>query len=106
MEIAFGKVCGVSIDTHMHRMLNQLGWVHSKHAEDTRKQLEAWLPRSEWPGMNYVWVGLGQEIQTQKEKLLRKVLACSDPTRGLKLLKTFGINVKKVAAQADIELPN
>ena len=56
--------------------------------------------------MNYVWVGLGQEIQTQKEQLLRKVLVCSDPTRGLKLLKTFGIDVKKVAAQADIELPN
>ena len=47
MEIAFGKVCGVSIDTHLHRMLNQLGWVHSKTPEQTRKQLEAWLPRSE-----------------------------------------------------------
>ena len=30
MDLAFGKVCGVSIDTHLHRMLNQLGWVHSK----------------------------------------------------------------------------
>ena len=47
MDRAFGQVCGVSIDTHLHRMLNQLGWVHAKQPEQTRKQLEAWLPRSE-----------------------------------------------------------
>jgi len=105
MDLAFGKVCGVSIDTHLHRMLNQLGWVHSKTPEQTRKQLEAWLPRSEWPGMNRMWVRMGQELQHDKEKLLRRVLECSDPKRGLKLLKTFGMDVKKVAAKADLELP-
>ena len=105
MDVAFGQVLGVSIDTHMHRMLNQLGWVRSKEPEQTRKQLEAWLPRSYWAGMNYTWVGFGQELQTDKEKLLRKVLKSSDPALGIRLLKTFGVDVKKVAAKAKIELP-
>ena len=72
MDVAFGQVLGVAIDTHLHRMLNQLGWVRSKQPEQTRRQLEAWLPRSEWPGMNLTWVGLGQELQLEKEKLLTK----------------------------------
>jgi hypothetical protein len=40
--------------------------------------------------MNLVWVGLGQEIQQEKEKLIRKCLVCSAPALALKLLKTFG----------------
>ena len=41
-----------------------------------------------WPGMNRMWVRMGQELQHDKEKLLRRVLECSDPKRGLELLKT------------------
>ena len=56
--------------------------------------------------MNYTWVGFGQELQADQAKLLRKVLKCSDPARGLRLLKKFGMDAKKVAAKADIELPS
>ena len=55
--------------------------------------------------MNRMWVRMGQELQHDKEKLLRRVLECSDPKRGLELLKTFGMDVKKVAAKAGLELP-
>ena len=73
MDVAFEQCLGVSIDTHLHRMLGQLGWTrNSKNPEDTRKQLESWLPRECWQGMNLVWVGLGQEIREEKGKLVKK----------------------------------
>ena len=41
MDVAFNECLGVSIDTHLHRMLQQLKWVkNSKNPEDTRIQLE------------------------------------------------------------------
>jgi endonuclease-3 len=87
-------------------MLGQLGWTkNSKNPEDTRKQLESWLPRDCWQGMNLVWVGLGQEIREEKGKLVEKAVVCSDPTFALKMLRTFGVDVAKVAEKEGLELP-
>ena len=106
MDVAFDKCLGVSIDTHLHRMLGQLHWTkNSKNPEDTRIQLETWLPREYWQDMNLEWVGLGQEIRESKGKLLKKVLKCSDVTYGMKMLVKFGIDVKKVAREEGLELP-
>ena len=106
LNAAFGRQDGVAIDTHLHRMLNQLGWTTGcKQPEQTRRQLEAWLPRDVWGDINLIWVGVGQELQQEPGKLLRKVLACSDRELGLRLLRAFGMSVEKVAAKHGIVLP-
>eukprot|EP00795_Rhopilema_esculentum_P009161 gene9161-16829_t len=47
MHAAWNKMTGIGVDTHVHRISNRLGWVKkpTKTPEDTRKALEAWLPR-------------------------------------------------------------
>jgi len=47
MDLAWGNVTGIAVDTHVHRISNRLGWVKksTKNPEDTRKALEDWLPR-------------------------------------------------------------
>ncbi|XP_065899108.1 endonuclease III-like protein 1 isoform X2 [Dysidea avara] len=64
MDIAWGNVTGIAVDTHVHRISNRLGWVKktTKDPEDTRKALEDWLPRSEWSEVNWLLVGFGQQI--------------------------------------------
>ncbi|TNN69439.1 Endonuclease III-like protein 1 [Liparis tanakae] len=46
MDIAWDKVSGIGVDTHVHRISNRLGWLKkpSKNPEETRKALEEWLP--------------------------------------------------------------
>ncbi|CAN0058482.1 unnamed protein product, partial [Choristocarpus tenellus] len=52
------------------RISNRLGWVKSwnqknpksQNPENTRKQLEAWLPRELWNEVNNLLVGFGQEV--------------------------------------------
>jgi len=99
-SIAWGTQSGIGIDTHMHRMFNQLGWVpHTKNPEMTRIELEAWLPREKWVSANYLWVGFGQEVQQFKGRLLRKVVNCSKPREALKLVKRLGLDYNVEAAK-------
>lgn len=101
-SIAWGRQSGIGVDTHMHRMFNQLKWVdNTKQPEHTRLQLESWLPREYWENVNLLWVGLGQEVQQYPEKLLRKCLDCSRPEDALKLMKRLGMDLKKVATKME-----
>ena len=95
-SIAWNQVEGIGVDTHMHRIFNNLKWVKSKNPEQTRVQLEDWLPKEYWDKINLLWVGFGQETQQQKEKSLKKALACSSPREALKLMKR-GCNLDVVA---------
>lgn len=47
MDIGWGQVSGIGVDTHVHRIANRLHWVKktTQKPEDTRKALEDWLPR-------------------------------------------------------------
>lgn len=47
MNVAWDKLTGIGVDTHVHRICNRLGWVKkpTKLPEDTRKAVEEWLPR-------------------------------------------------------------
>ena len=149
LHVAFGKVEGISVDTHVHRICNQVrtlvsipqplgrialpasqralracllltqrspDWHHAsqlnwageggaKQPEGTRKAIEAWMPRDIWPEVNLLLVGLGQEVQTERAKLLKKCLACSDPLRALRLAETLGVPVEKALKAADLEPP-
>lgn len=53
-NVGWGTCSGIGIDTHMHRMFNELKWVDSKNPEQTRKQLESWLPKDRWMTVNVV----------------------------------------------------
>ena len=102
-QIAFGTTSGIGVDTHMHRLFNGLQWVDSKTPEQTRQQLEGWLPKEKWGEVNVLWVGFGQEVQQQKEKMFRKVLACSSPREGLALVYKCGLDGNKEARKFGLE---
>ncbi|XP_056443326.1 endonuclease III-like protein 1, partial [Gadus chalcogrammus] len=63
MSIAWGRVTGIGVDTHVHRVSNRLGWLRtaSRTAEQTRSALEDWLPRALWGEVNWLLVGFGQQ---------------------------------------------
>jgi endonuclease-3 len=75
-----------------------------KDPEKTRKALEQWVPRDDWGDVNWLLVGLGQEVQTEKPKLLRKALAASDPEYAVAFLGRIGMNTAKVAKEEGLEL--
>lgn len=64
MQIAWGEISGIGVDTHVHRISNRLNWVKkpTKTPEDTRRELEDWLPKNLWNDINHLLVGFGQEI--------------------------------------------
>lgn len=105
LNVAHGKCVGISVDTHVHRIANQLGWTGAEPTsvpEKTREALESWMPAEVWPEVNVILVGLGQEVQTEKAKLLRKALACSDPPRALELIATLGVDVERERARVQL----
>ena len=108
LHVAFGKVEGISVDTHVHRICNQLGWAGengAKQPEGTRKAIESWMPEEVWPEVNVLLVGLGQEVQTERAKLLQKCVDSSDPLQALRLAETLGVKVEKGLKAAGIEAP-
>ncbi|KRT78570.1 hypothetical protein AMK59_8579 [Oryctes borbonicus] len=62
MLIAWNKVTGIGVDTHVHRISNRLGWVKTKTPEATRIALENLLPQELWMEVNQLLVGFGQQI--------------------------------------------
>ena len=102
-NVAFGISTGIGVDTHMHRIFNDIKWVNSKTPEQTREQLEGWLPKERWIEVNMLWVGFGQESQQQKEKILKKALKSSRPIEALNLLKKVGLNVAKEGKKYGLE---
>ncbi|XP_065318329.1 endonuclease III-like protein 1 [Gordionus sp. m RMFG-2023] len=65
MKIAWNETVGIAVDTHVHRLSNRMGLVKSaKNPEQTRNQLESWLPKEYWSSINHLLVGFGQQICT------------------------------------------
>eukprot|EP01111_Echinosteliopsis_oligospora_P007492 TRINITY_DN2263_c0_g1_i1.p1 TRINITY_DN2263_c0_g1~~TRINITY_DN2263_c0_g1_i1.p1 ORF type:complete len:468 (-),score=166.72 TRINITY_DN2263_c0_g1_i1:114-1517(-) len=60
MLIAWKQCVGIGVDVHVHRISNRLGWVHTTKPEQTRLELEGWLPREHWLDVNVLLVGFGQ----------------------------------------------
>lgn len=103
-QVAWGRCTGIGVDTHMHRLFQDLGWVkETASPEKTREEIQGWLPREKWDQVNCLWVGFGQETQQQKEKVIRKALGCSKPAEALKLLKKIGINLDKEAKKYGLD---
>ncbi|KAK5114103.1 hypothetical protein LTR62_002672 [Meristemomyces frigidus] len=62
MSAAWGRDEGIGVDVHVHRITNLWGWHKTTTPEQTRAELEAWLPREKWHDINHLLVGLGQTI--------------------------------------------
>jgi endonuclease-3 len=64
---AFG-IPAIAVDTHVHRISNMLGWVHTKTPEQTEKELVKIVPQKYWSEMNKLFVSIGRQF-TSKQKL-------------------------------------
>ncbi|CAD6893096.1 unnamed protein product [Tilletia laevis] len=55
---------GIGVDVHVHRISNRLGWHNppTKEAEQTRLNLQSWLPKVLHTEINRVLVGFGQVV--------------------------------------------
>ena len=62
MSSAWGRDEGIGVDVHVHRITNLWGWHKTKNPEETRAELEAWLPKEKWHDINHLLVGFGQTI--------------------------------------------
>jgi endonuclease-3 len=61
VTLGFGKP-GICVDTHVHRITNRLGWVETRHPDETEQVLRDVLPRRYWIAINETLVRHGQRI--------------------------------------------
>lgn len=68
------KIPAIAVDTHVHRISNMLGWVHTKTPEQTEKELTKILPKKYWPDTNRLFVSIGRQFTSKKklEEFLKK----------------------------------
>ena len=62
MSAAWGRDEGIGVDVHVHRITNLWGWHKTSNPEQTRAELESWLPKDKWHDINHLLVGFGQTI--------------------------------------------
>ncbi|GMS89948.1 hypothetical protein PENTCL1PPCAC_12123, partial [Pristionchus entomophagus] len=88
MQTAFGRTLGIAVDTHVHRIVNRLGWAKTNAPEQTQKRLEELLPREEWARVNKLLVGFGQQIcQPVRPKCSYCLLNTTCPSSSVKEIK-------------------
>ena len=51
---------GICVDIHVHRIFNRLGYVSTKHPDDTESVLRGKLPKKHWITLNGLLVPFGQ----------------------------------------------
>ena len=57
----FGKKA-IAVDTHVHRIANRLGWIHTKTPAETERELMKILPEKYWGEINSLLVMFGRTI--------------------------------------------
>lgn len=53
---------GICVDTHVHRVTNRWGYVHTRTPDETELALREKLPREYWIEINAVLIAFGQNI--------------------------------------------
>ncbi|WP_456397671.1 endonuclease III domain-containing protein [Desulfurobacterium sp.] len=53
---------GICVDTHVHRIMNRIGYVKTKTPEETEFVLRRKLPKKYWKIINELLVALGQHV--------------------------------------------
>jgi endonuclease-3 len=60
--LAFKSQRNICVDTHVHRISNRLGWVHTRTPEETEHALYKAADKRWWPSINLYLVTWGQNI--------------------------------------------
>jgi len=63
VTVAFDKHA-IAVDTHVHRIVNRLGYVKTKTPHETEMRLRKKLPRKYWKSINSILVAFGQNTCT------------------------------------------
>lgn len=63
VSVAYHKPA-ICVDTHVHRIMNRLGYVRTRRPDDTEKALRAKLPRKHWIKVNNLLVRFGKSVCT------------------------------------------
>ncbi|ELR04513.1 DNA N-glycosylase and apurinic/apyrimidinic (AP) lyase [Pseudogymnoascus destructans] len=85
LSAAWGRVEGIGVDVHVHRITNLWGWHGrggTKGPEETRGRLEGWVPRGRWAEINWLLVGFGQTV-CMSERGRRRCGECEVGLEGL-----------------------
>ncbi|HBP39798.1 MAG: DNA-(Apurinic or apyrimidinic site) lyase [Candidatus Woesebacteria bacterium GW2011_GWA1_34_41] len=61
------NVPAISVDTHVHKITNLLGWVKTKTPDQTEKELNKILPKKYWKDINRYFVSIGRQYTTKKK---------------------------------------
>ncbi len=57
----------ISVDTHVHKITNLLGWVKTKTPEQTEKELIKIIPKKYWREINRLFVSLGRQFRSRRK---------------------------------------
>ncbi len=57
----------ISVDTHVHRITNILGWVNTKTPEKTELDLMKTVPKKYWKDINKLFVSIGRQYRSKKQ---------------------------------------
>jgi endonuclease III len=60
--LSFKSLKNICVDTHVHRISNRLGWVHTRTPEETEQALYEATDRRWWPYINLYLVTWGQNV--------------------------------------------
>jgi endonuclease-3 len=60
--LAFKSQRNICVDTHVHRIANRLGWVHTRTPEETEQALYKATDAQWWPYLNLYLVTWGQNV--------------------------------------------
>lgn len=85
LSAAWGRVEGIGVDVHVHRITNLWGWHGrggTKGPEETRGRLEGWVPKGRWAEINWLLVGFGQTV-CMSERGRRRCGECEVGLEGL-----------------------
>jgi endonuclease-3 len=66
-NLVLASACGqprIAVDTHVHRVANRWGYVHTRTPEQTLAALEAKLPRRYWVEINRLLIPFGKHVCT------------------------------------------
>lgn len=60
--LGFKSRRNICVDVHVHRISNRLGWVRTRHPEETEQALYEAIPARWWPLVNLYLVTWGQNV--------------------------------------------
>ena len=64
---SFGKIEGIAVDTHVHRLSNLLGLSDQKNPEKVEQDLMDLFPREKWWAVNYMLITHGRRVCNAKK---------------------------------------